>query len=62
MSVNYKLALAKSICQRLGRNKDICYLLVLLQLLTFELPEGSSGWRVRRSVLQGIWWNESLDS
>ena len=36
MSVDYRLALAKSICQRLDSNKDICYLLVLLQLLTFE--------------------------
>ena len=25
------------------------------------LPEGVSGWRVRHSVLQGNWWNRSLD-
>ena len=24
-------------------------------------PEGNSGWRVRHSVLQGNWWNKSLD-
>ena len=35
---------------------------VLLQLLTFNTPEGNSGCRVRLSVLQGNWWNKSLDS
>ena len=25
------------------------------------LPEGVSGWRVRHSVLQGNWWNRSVD-
>ena len=24
-------------------------------------PEGNAGWRVRHSVLQGNWWNRSLD-
>ena len=62
MSVNYRLALANSICQWLNSNRDICSLPVLLQLLTFELLEGSSGWKVRQSVLQGIWWNKSLDN
>ena len=35
---------------------------VLLKLLTFNTPEGNSGCRVRRSGLQGNWWNRSLDS
>ena len=26
------------------------------------LPAGVSGWRVRHSVLQGNWWNRSLDT
>ena len=30
---------------------------VLLQLLIRCSPKGSSGWRVRNSVLQGNWWN-----
>ena len=34
----------------------------LLQLLTFNTPWGSPGWRMRPSVLQGIWWDRSLDS
>ena len=41
-SVNYKLALAKSICQQLNNNnnKGICYLSVLLELLTFNPQRG----------------------
>lgn len=34
---NYKLALVKSICQRLN-SKGIHHLPVLLQLLTFDVP------------------------
>ena len=47
-SVNYKLALAKSVCQQLN-NKGVCHLLlrrlnsVLQQLLTFNTPEGVQG-------------------
>ena len=33
---------------------------MLLQLLTFNSPEGAQG-GVRCSVLQGIWWDRSLD-
>ena len=46
--VNYKLALAKSVCQRLN-NKGVCRLplrrlnSVLRQLLTFNIPEGVRG-------------------
>ena len=42
--VNYKMALAKSICQPLTNSKGICLLPlqklnpVLLQLLTFNIP------------------------
>ena len=42
--VNYKLALAESICQSLNNSKSICHLPlrrlnpVLLQLLTFDIP------------------------
>ena len=56
---NYKLGLAQSICQSLNNKKSICHLPlrrlnpVLLRQLTFDTPEGSSGWRVRHSVLQG---------
>ena len=59
--VNYKLALAKSICQPLTNSKGICLLplqklnSVLLQLLTVDTPEGKSGWRVGHPVLQGNW-------
>ena len=59
--VNYKLRLAKSICQQLNDNKDIYHLPVLLQVLTFDTPWGNSGWRVRHSVLLGNWWNRFLD-
>ena len=55
--VNYKLELARGICplplQRLSP--------VLVQWLTFNMPESSSGWRVRHSVLQGNTGNSSLD-
>ena len=36
--VNYKSRLARSICQQLNDNEDICPLPVLLQLLTFDTP------------------------
>ena len=38
-TVNYKLALTKSICEQLNdHNKGICHLPALLQLLTFNTP------------------------
>ena len=55
--INYKLALAKGICHfSLWKLNP-----VLLQLLTFD-PERSSWLRMKHSVLQGNWWNRSLDS
>ena len=67
LSVNYKLVLAKSICQGLNNNKGICHLPlqrlnpVLLQVLTFNTPCGELRWRMGHSVLQGNWCNRSLD-
>ena len=49
------------------RNKGVCRLPlwrlnpVLLRLLIFDTPWGSSGWR-QHSVLQRIWWDRYLDS
>ena len=54
--VNYKLALAKGICRLPLRRLN-----PVLRLLTFNTPEGVQG-GVRHSVLQGIWWDRSLDS
>ena len=34
---------------------------MLLQLWTFNNPEGVQG-GVRHSVLQGIWWDKSIDT
>ena len=34
---------------------------MLLQLLTFNNPGGSSGWSLG-TLLQGIWWDRSLNS
>ena len=57
--VNYKLALAKSICQWLKNNKGVCHLPLqrlnpaLLQLPTFKYRERNAGWKVRHFVLQG---------
>ena len=67
LSVNYKLVLAKSICQGLNNHKGICHLPlqrlnpVLLQVLTFNTPCGELRWRMGHSVLQGNWCNRSLD-
>jgi len=55
LSVNYKLVLAKSICQGLNNNKGICHLPlqrrnpVLLQVLTFNTPCGE--FRVENGAL-----------
>ena len=55
-AVKYELALAKGVCHLplWGLNP------VLLQRLLH--PEGSSGWRMGYFVLQGNWWNRSLDN
>ena len=66
-SVNYKLALAKIICQWLNKNMGICHLLLWkLNLGCCSCwpsisAEGIQG-GVRQSVFQGIWWDRSLDS
>ena len=56
--VSYKLALAHGICHLPLQTLNP----VLLQLRPSICPERSSGWRMRHSVLQGNWWNRSLDS
>ena len=65
-SINYKLALAKSVCQWLNNNRT-CHLPlwrlspVLLQLLTLNALWGHSGWS-EALCCREVWWNRSLDS
>ena len=64
--VNYKLALAKSICSDWTRRASAIFLcgdwtLCCCSWRPINNPEGNSGWRVRYSVLHGNWWNGSLD-
>ena len=60
-SVNYKLALARSICQPLNINKGIGHLPPwrLNPVLLKQHKGVQCG--VRHSVLQEIWWDRSLD-
>ena len=62
---NYKLALTKSIANNWTKAFAVClyrvWTLCCCSCWSSTTPEGVQG-RVRHSVLQGIWWDRSLDS